>query len=146
MGDYKIQKMNDEMLPDLQILFKSIYPNDACTARKLLYKNDHPGHIVTLVARVKTKLIGQVNIFEKDLLGGIINIGCHIVENYRNQGVGTNLTQEAINLAIKKGHQKFHIITEASNLPSRRLAEKLAFSKSDNASIDGHVIYYKIFG
>ncbi len=99
--------MNDEMLPDLQILFNSIYPNDPCTVRKLLYKEDHPNHVVTLVARSQKELIGQANIFQKDLLGGIINIGCHVAENYRRQGVGTKLTEEAIKSQLRKVARNF---------------------------------------
>ena len=146
MSDYTIHKMNDEMLQDLQRLFEIIYPNDSCTVRKLLYKNDHPDHIVTLVARDKNELIGQVNIFHKDLLGGIINIGCHVVDRFRSQGVGERLVRESIKCAMAEGHQKFHIITESSNLPARRLAEKLSFSKSEDTLFDDHVVYYKLFG
>lgn len=146
MDDYTIQEMNESMMPNLQVLFEKIYPNDSCTVRKLLYKNDHPGHIVTLVATKPGEVIGQVNIFEKNIIGGIINIGCHVSANYRTQGIGASLIQEAINVAISKGHSEFHIITESQNGAARRLAEKLSFVILKDKSLDNHMIYYKKFG
>lgn len=146
MGNYSIQEMNEKMLPNLQVLFENIYPSDSCIVRKLLYKNDHPGHVVTLVAKEQDEIIGQVNIFEKDIIGGILNIGCHVSENSRKKGIGTKLVQKAIKVANDKGYSEFHILTEPENVAACRLAEKLSFVKSKGKYSDKHLIYYKKTG
>ena len=145
MGNYTIQEMNEDMLPKLKELFENIYPNDSCTVRKLLYNNDHPAHVVTLVATKQDEIIGQVNIFEKDIMGGIINIGCHVSESYRSKGIGAMLVQEAINVAINNGHNEFHIIAEPDNIAARRLAEKVSFVRSKGKKLDNYLVFNKKF-
>ena len=141
MGNYTIQLMKDEMLPELKLLFGRIYPDEPELVRKLLYKNNASNHIVTVVAEEAPQIIGQANIFRKTILDEIINIGYHVDPDYRSKGVATQLVEFAIKKAREKGFSEFHIITDAKNIPACRVAEKMLFKEISLEKIENLKIY-----
>lgn len=146
MSTYITKEMNNNMLPKLIQLLERVYPNCSEIVKKLTYKKEHPLHIMTVVAVENDKIIGQANIFKKQVLGGIINVGYHVDPLNRSKGIATKIVGSAIEKAIAKGYNDFHIMTAPENIAAQCVANKLGFVNIKANYVGNTLIFNKKYG
>jgi len=127
----------DKMGEDIVQLFKEIYPNEPMEhIMRAAYDEGSPLHVVTKVAIVDDRIVGQANIFYLQHNKTMANIGFHVHPKYQRQGIGRTLASKAMKEAKEKGIRIIVVQTERDNSAGVQLAEALGFSEVSKVFID----------
>ena len=116
-------------------------------------KNDEGRLIVNFYIWIAqtNQYIGRVYIHSKPELGGEVEIGYGISEEHRNKGYATEAAEAIVQFAFKKAGQDVLVaIVKPENIASRRVIEKLGFTKHgvrrvpDENGIDCEFDYFRL--
>jgi len=132
--DYK----RDEMSKEIRNLFLTIYPNRPDIADKMCFDENMDRSVSTKVAIVDGRVIGQANIFLFKNNSEIANLGYHIHPDFHKMGIGSKLSQQAIEDAKNKGVKILLVRTDNYNVASINLAKKLGFIEPSDEFIEKH--------
>ena len=123
--NYLFKKNGDE----IKLFLKKVYPKNPQIVKKMSYnEKTRKDHISTKIAMKNNEIIGQSNIFTLDKNRSIANLGYHVHPDFRNQGIGENLSRGVISEAKKQKVKIIIIQTKKSNSSSLALAKKLGFT------------------
>jgi ribosomal-protein-alanine N-acetyltransferase len=96
--------------------------------------------------------IGRVYIHSKPELGGEVEIGYSISEEHRNCGYMTEAAKAVVRFAFEKAGQDVLVaIVKPENIASRRVIEKLGFTKlgtrivPDENGVDCEFDYFRLY-
>ena len=95
--------------------------------------------------------VGRVYLHSKPELNGEVEIGYGIAEEYRNNGYATEAAKAAVRYAFEEAGQDVLVaIVKPENIASRRVVEKLGFTKhsvrrvADENGVDCDFDYFRL--
>ena len=122
-----IESINSVCAEEIYLQTDRYIPN-AQWESALHHPESVPDHLI-LVAESRNKIIGIINVFpgvnSKD--NHTADLGIHVVAEYRNQGIGTRLMQNALDWSLARGYKKITLSAFATNARAIHLYKKFGF-------------------
>lgn len=126
-------------------LFSVIYPDwPLSNCARMAYDENHPLHILTLVAVSGGSPIGQINVFSVGESAKLGNVGYHVHPDWQRKGVASRLLAEVLPRVAGTFKDGLVVQCHESNLASQALAVKFDFKPASDTLVACYRHYLKL--